>query len=259
MPCLNVFTTPVTGMGCQQRLPLCVVQLKGKHYRKPHCHSGIVGTFELRMSEYTNLYSQFSKHNNVGLVREIYQGPGPQAFVRTHYIHNIFNSNTCQSYLNLPIQYVFSFLHSQKVKVINEKQIQSEPLDQIYWPLIVQPASLMTLFVDIDMELSMSTHYSIHSPQCKYIDVYVPCGPSMMDCPETSGNPPRRVFKKQTKSLVIPAIFELCTIKSALELPVILSIYQKPAGNPPETRHGLFLVGFRRFLDNPSLTDNTIC
>ena len=32
-------------MGCQQCLPLSVVQLKGKHCRKPHCHNGVVDTF----------------------------------------------------------------------------------------------------------------------------------------------------------------------------------------------------------------------
>ena len=30
-------TTPITAMGCRQCLPLSVVQLKGKHCRKPHC------------------------------------------------------------------------------------------------------------------------------------------------------------------------------------------------------------------------------
>ena len=30
-----------------QCLPLSVVQLKGKHCRKPHCHNGVVGRFEL--------------------------------------------------------------------------------------------------------------------------------------------------------------------------------------------------------------------
>ena len=34
--CLNVSTTPIMAMGCRQCLPLSVVQLKGKHYRKPH-------------------------------------------------------------------------------------------------------------------------------------------------------------------------------------------------------------------------------
>ena len=33
-------------MECQQCLPLSVVQLKGKHYRKPHCRNGVVDTFE---------------------------------------------------------------------------------------------------------------------------------------------------------------------------------------------------------------------
>ena len=29
-------------MGCRQWLPLSVVQLKGTHCRKPHCHNGVV-------------------------------------------------------------------------------------------------------------------------------------------------------------------------------------------------------------------------
>jgi hypothetical protein len=32
-------------MGCRQCLPLSVVQLKGKHCRKPHCRNGVVDTF----------------------------------------------------------------------------------------------------------------------------------------------------------------------------------------------------------------------
>ena len=43
--CLNVSATPTTAMGCQQCLSLSVVQLKGKHCRKPHCHNGVVDTF----------------------------------------------------------------------------------------------------------------------------------------------------------------------------------------------------------------------
>ena len=42
---LNISTTPITTMGCQQCLPLGVVQLKGKHCRKPHCRNGDVDTF----------------------------------------------------------------------------------------------------------------------------------------------------------------------------------------------------------------------
>ena len=41
----NVSTTPITAMGCRQCLPLSVVQLKGKHCRKPHCSNGVVDTF----------------------------------------------------------------------------------------------------------------------------------------------------------------------------------------------------------------------
>jgi hypothetical protein len=43
--CSNVSTTPITAMGCRQCLPLSVVQLKGKHCRKPHCRNGVVDTF----------------------------------------------------------------------------------------------------------------------------------------------------------------------------------------------------------------------
>ena len=43
--CLNVSTTPITAMRCRQCLPLSVVQLKGKHCRKPHCRNGVVDTF----------------------------------------------------------------------------------------------------------------------------------------------------------------------------------------------------------------------
>ena len=32
-------------MGCRQCLPLSVVQLKGKHCRKPHCRNEVVGMF----------------------------------------------------------------------------------------------------------------------------------------------------------------------------------------------------------------------
>ena len=42
---LNVSTTPITTMGCQQCLPLSVVLLKGKHCRKPHCRNGVVDSF----------------------------------------------------------------------------------------------------------------------------------------------------------------------------------------------------------------------
>jgi hypothetical protein len=37
--------TLITAMGCRQCLLLSVVQLKGKHCRKPHCRNGVVDTF----------------------------------------------------------------------------------------------------------------------------------------------------------------------------------------------------------------------
>ena len=43
--CLHVSITPIIAMGCRQCLPLSVVQLKGKHCRKPHCRNGVVDTF----------------------------------------------------------------------------------------------------------------------------------------------------------------------------------------------------------------------
>ena len=43
----NVSTTPITAMGCRQCLSLRVVQLKGKHCRKPNCNNGVVDTFGL--------------------------------------------------------------------------------------------------------------------------------------------------------------------------------------------------------------------
>ena len=41
----NVSTTPITAMGCRQCLSLSVLQLKGKHCRKPHCHNGVIDMF----------------------------------------------------------------------------------------------------------------------------------------------------------------------------------------------------------------------
>ena len=41
----NISTNPIMAMGCWQCLSLSVVQLKGKHCRKPHCRNGVVDTF----------------------------------------------------------------------------------------------------------------------------------------------------------------------------------------------------------------------
>ena len=40
-----IYNSQIQQWGAQQCLPLSVVQLKGKHCRKPHCCSGVVDTF----------------------------------------------------------------------------------------------------------------------------------------------------------------------------------------------------------------------
>ena len=47
-------------MGCQQCLPLSVVQLKRKHCRKPHYRNGVVDTFGQKGTGpcFFNLYSR---------------------------------------------------------------------------------------------------------------------------------------------------------------------------------------------------------
>ena len=47
---MNVSTTPIMAMECRQCLPISVVQLKGKHCRKPHCRNGVVD--KLVLSEF---------------------------------------------------------------------------------------------------------------------------------------------------------------------------------------------------------------
>ena len=43
----NVYTTPIKAIGCRQCLPISIVQMNGKHCRKPHCRNGVVNTFLL--------------------------------------------------------------------------------------------------------------------------------------------------------------------------------------------------------------------
>ena len=59
----NVSKTPITAMGCQQCLPLGVVQLKGKHCRKPHCRNGVVDTFE-----HWNTLEHLSAHHTLAVL-----------------------------------------------------------------------------------------------------------------------------------------------------------------------------------------------
>jgi hypothetical protein len=56
----NVSTTPIMAIGCRQCLPLSVVQLKGKHCRKPHCRNGL---YKLsRMLKTSRLMSVFTRY-----------------------------------------------------------------------------------------------------------------------------------------------------------------------------------------------------
>ena len=43
--CSNISATLITAMGCRQCLSLSVVHLKGTNCLKPHCRSGVEGTF----------------------------------------------------------------------------------------------------------------------------------------------------------------------------------------------------------------------
>ena len=54
-------------MRCRQCLPLSVVQLKGKHCRRPHCRNGVVDTFGHYICSYCNAH--FSHHHKQKNVR----------------------------------------------------------------------------------------------------------------------------------------------------------------------------------------------
>ena len=65
----NISTTPITAMGCRQCLPLSVVQLKGKHCRKCHCHNGVVDTFGHCISLTQNSKSECLRAGNKNKIR----------------------------------------------------------------------------------------------------------------------------------------------------------------------------------------------
>ena len=62
-------------MGYWQCLPLSVVQLKGKHCRKPHCPNGVADTFGL-------WYPQFFQKMNEKIQLNYYDISGRIVFVR---------------------------------------------------------------------------------------------------------------------------------------------------------------------------------
>ena len=58
-----VSTTPFTATGCQQCLPLSVVQLKGKHCQNTHCRNGVKEYVQGRRNKIflTPTYFEFGK------------------------------------------------------------------------------------------------------------------------------------------------------------------------------------------------------
>ena len=63
--CPNVSTTPITAMGCRQCLPLSIVQLKGRHCRKPH--EVVQGNFLFTLRSgimYLQTFALIRKKNN---------------------------------------------------------------------------------------------------------------------------------------------------------------------------------------------------
>ena len=54
-------------MGCRQWVPLSVVQLKGKHCRKPHCRNGVVDTFEQTLPKGVGMANFFTFSNGFAI------------------------------------------------------------------------------------------------------------------------------------------------------------------------------------------------
>jgi hypothetical protein len=62
-------------MGCRQCLPFGVVQLKGKHCRKPHCRNGVVDTFRpcllilfsIKVTKQDSMKILWNKYIKIGL------------------------------------------------------------------------------------------------------------------------------------------------------------------------------------------------
>ena len=105
----NIYTTPITAMGCRQCLPPSVVHLKGKHCRKPHCHNRVVDTFGPRSNRFVvqNCTIDFGQYleimvSVVGAREKIHLGspPGllPSSKLGWHAINYVsrFLDNSCE-------------------------------------------------------------------------------------------------------------------------------------------------------------------
>ena len=59
-------------MGCWQCLPLTVVQLKGKHCRKPHCCNGVVDTLGLCcLVKWNQIFEENSSSNHFYQIKDM--------------------------------------------------------------------------------------------------------------------------------------------------------------------------------------------
>ena len=97
--CLNISTTPITAMGCRQCLPLSVVQLKGKHCRKPHCRNGVVDTFRHHLLSRREFWSDFIKYRYCEKLKNFKNYPN---FFWNVYMYE--TENYCQSKMKHHIQ-----------------------------------------------------------------------------------------------------------------------------------------------------------
>ena len=95
----NISTTPITVMGCRQCLSLSVVQLKGKHCRKPNCHNGVVDIDQTYMFGLRSLAISTSTYHRLLFL-------GVQARPK------IFNSKESKW-----LQFLKSLLHFSKLEV----------------------------------------------------------------------------------------------------------------------------------------------
>ena len=110
--CSNVCTTPIREMGCRQCLPLSVVQLKGKHCRKPHCRNGVVDTFG---------------HYGHSILRSVLKNPQPNNLVYLIEVCKFFVSslkyNLEYNFLKFPKGNILNYPSSLKLVTLSATEI----------------------------------------------------------------------------------------------------------------------------------------
>ena len=105
-PGLNVSTTPIMAMGCRQCLPLSVVQLKGKHCRKPHCRNGVVDTFgpgQESQDGWKKVLNFFQRSRWLHLIKETFGNIAKTLaeILKVYVIHSI--TYECLSYIHMSV------------------------------------------------------------------------------------------------------------------------------------------------------------